>query len=296
MADQHNFTIRIREATVQVCRAALAQAAYPEDSDKGIVTKDLKGRVLTTGVLKLNVGEALVLQEIVADCAHHNFREGSELHNEALMFAGALDDRCRTQYHDDIRLAEWAKQRVKDFEAQEKLNEAVAAANKAEAQEKALRDAMLGEAFLGGPRKRLNIWGQIVEEPPLSKEELRARAKSTTPEDWRKAAELDRIDRERERERITKKMGAAMQYKSSTRIKLNANPPALEPRTKPIADVAADQILTKGSDMDYNEDMKRVGTQELINEGYLVKPRYKSAVHVADGVVGTVSSFAAKPR
>jgi len=285
-----NFTIRMREATVQVCRAALAQAEFPKDSDKGILTKHLRGRILTTGVLKLCMGEALVLQEIVEDCAHHNFREGSELHNEALMFAGALDDRCRTEFHDQKRLAVWAKQRVAEFEAQEKIAEAIAATNKAEQQTQALRDAMLSDVFLGGPRKRLNIWGQLVDEPPLSKEELRARAKSTTPEDWRTAAELDRLDQERQAEqhRIMNKMGAAMQYESSTRIKLQAR--------KPVADEAADQLLTKGSAMDFNEDMKRVGTKELIEQGYLAKPRYKSAVHTEDGVVGTVSSFTSKAR
>lgn len=277
---ERNFTIKIREATVQVCRAALAQAEYPTGSCEGILVNHLKRRILTTGNLRLCIGEALVLQEVVEDCARIDLREGSVLHNEALMFAGALHDRCCTEFHDETRLAEWAKQRVKDFEAQEEANEAVATANKAEAQENALRDAMLSEAFMGGPRKRLNIWGQIVEEPPLSKEELRARAKNVTPEHWRLAAELDRIDRERERERVTKKMDAAMQYKSSVRIPLNGNPPVLEPRTKPIVDVAADQILTKGSNMDYNEDMKRVGTQELIKRQ-----------RVTDGVVGTVSSL-----
>ena len=286
---ERNFTIKIREATVQVCRAALAQTEFPEGSVKGILTKSLKGRILTTGNLRLCIGEALVLQEVVEDCARTDLREGSALHNEALMFAGALDDRCRTEYHDEARLAEWAKQRVNDFEAQEKANEAIATANKADAQEKALRDAMLGEVFLGGPHKRLNIWGDIVEEPGLSREELRARAKSVTPKQWRKAAEQDRQD-------LIRRSGKALKYESSVRIPLNGNPPVLEPRTKPIADVAADAILTKGSDMDYNEDMKRVGTQELLNQGYLVKPRYKSTVHVADGVVGTVSSFTSKPR
>ena len=147
MGKEISFTIRLRDATVQVCRAALAQVDYPEDSDKGILAKYLKGRILTTGELKLCMGEALVLQEVVEDCARHNFRDGSELHNEALMFAGALDDRCRTEFHDERRLAEWAKQRVKDFEAQEEANRAIATANKAEAQEKALRDAMLSEGI-----------------------------------------------------------------------------------------------------------------------------------------------------
>lgn len=254
------FTIRLREATVQVCRGSLLQAEYPKGSDYEFLATKLKERIQTVGLLTLNIGEALVLHEVVEDAAHNLLREGSELHNEALMFAGALDDHCRTAYHDDVRLSAWAKQRRQDFEAQEEMTKAVKAANRAEAQEKALRDAMLGEVFLGGPRKSINIWGQVIGEPaPMSKEEFRAKAKTTTPEMWRDAMEKDRADIERERKLITNKMGAAMQYKASVRIRLHG--------TKPIADGEADDLLTGNKPMnDYTKDMQVEGAKTLLEE------------------------------
>jgi len=206
------FTIKLREATVQVCRAALAQINYPESSDEGILAKHLKGRILTTGNLQLNMGEAIVLQEVVEDCARDHLREGSDLHNEALMFAGALSDRCRTEFHDEKRIAQWAKGRLDDFLAKEDLNKAIATANAAEASASALSDAMLREIFMGAPRKKLNIWGQTVEEPGLSRDELRAKVDA--------AAEL------KHQENI-RKAGACLQYSSSIRIKLTGKPEKL---------------------------------------------------------------------
>jgi len=283
MIEMDSFTIKIRETTVQVCRAALAQAEHPVSSDKGILAKHLRERILTTGNLRLYMGEAIVLREVVEDCARESFREGSDLHSEAVMFAAALNDRVITGHNNAVCIAAVKAQAEEDEEATKLSQSAVDEINFGARADKR-RDDIFRDMLMGGPRKQLNIWGQIVEEPGLSRDELRAKAKGVTPEQWRKAVEQDRIGRERARERITNKMGAAMQYKSSRRIRLNDG--------KPMADTEADEILTKGSEMDYNEDMKRVGATELISQGYVNQPK----VRVADGIVGTVSSFTSKPR
>jgi len=280
---ERNFTIKVREATVQVCRAALAQTDFPENPDKVILTRSLKGRIRTPGNLRLCMGEAIVLREIVEDCARESFREGSDLHNEAVMFAAALDDRVITGYNNSVSVAAAKAQAEKDEEANELSQSAVDEINFGARADKR-RDNIFRDMVSGGSHKRLNIWGQVVEDGVMDKTAGRRKAKTMSPEDWRKAAELDRLDRERERKLITNKMGAAMQYESSVRIPLNGG--------KPVADTEADRILTTGSTMDYNDDMKRVGTLELISQGHMVRPK----VRVADGVVGTVSSFASKPR
>lgn len=281
MIEMDSFTIKIRETTVQVCRAALAQAEHPVSSDKGILAKHLRERILTTGNLRLYMGEAIVLREVVEDCARESFREGSDLHSEAVMFAAALNDRVITGHNNAVCIAAVKAQAEEDEEATKLSQSAVDEINFGARADKR-RDDIFRDMLMGGPRKQLNIWGQIVEEPGLSRDELRAKAKGVTPEQWRKAVEQDRIGRERARERITNKMGAAMQYESSTRIRLNSKSVAPD----------ANEILTGDSAMDFNEDMKRVGATELISQGYVNQPK----VRVANGIVGTVSSFTSKPR
>jgi hypothetical protein len=266
--------IRLRSSTVAVVKGVML-CSFEEEEHEGSTIQRLQrfvnDRVLVKGWLTLPYDEGVLLQRLVLEGAPKVFAEGSNLHREALHFAAALGDLIVSRPPAPVE--------EKSEPTEEEIARAahIAAAQQAERQQAQLRDEMLRQVFTGGPRKSINIWGQVVEEPaPLTKEEMWAKSKTTSPADWHKVAEWDRQD-------AVRRMGAAMKYESSTRVRLHA---------KPTADVEADQILTDGKPMTFNEDMKREGAQELLaQQQKTVACRYNRE----DGrVVGTISDFIKK--
>ena len=275
MGDTNFFTIRLDDATVPVCQAALAG---PRD---GGTVHYLREFLTSWGKFQLTLEQGVALRAALISYSENEVREGADNHRRALHLAGALEDHI-------VMLQRPVVDETPE-ETGEDYSEAARMADLERERQNKLRDEMLREVFLGGPRKKLNIWGDVVDDDaPLSKEELRRMAKTTSAEDWRKAIEADfRDKREREaaRDSLHVAGGKALKFDHSIRM----------PLKNQTLDAEADAILTGGSRMAYNEDMKVEGAATLLKEQKEAQQElWNAAQPIRDGVVSTVSAFLKK--
>jgi len=331
MSEERAFTIRIDFLTLQICRDALAFA--PPSCHRSW----LLCAALFDGCsqLSLTMDQALCLQQALELYREMEVREGSKKWEVAGHFAATLDDHL-AMLQRSVENTEEEESPTADY------GEAARLANAEKVRADKLRDSMLRDVFLGGARKKIDIWGNVVDDDgPMDSEDLRRMAKTISAQDWKDAIAADLRDLrqkepqargsglidhvERRAERCLRLAEAlapessvsqiedaavllmdksdaelrdmeralpgeeALKYNTSARIPLSHTQPELESRTKPMADVEADMVLTEGSSMTYNEDMKIEGANEL-----LVEQKGAAMTYIADGIVSTVSAFMAK--
>ena len=223
----------------------------------------------------MGVNDAQYLHGALVAYANNEVREGSTTHKKVLHFAAALED--------GYIVAE-ARANAPKKEAPKSIVTPDAERARLEKERTdRLRDKMLRQVFLGGPRKKIDIWGNVVEEEaPVSKHEYRKMAKTISNDDFRDALRKDLEDKRRGE--MATAGGEAMNYETPQRIRFNC---------KPVADVEADKVLTGGSAMNYNKDMKVEGATTLL------KQQASSPIGRPQGegvVVSTVSAFRSKGR
>lgn len=293
MGQESVFQIRIDDATVLLVKAVLCD-------DTSSVADRLRDELSSWGSVFLRVGDAKHLHDALIAYANDEAREGSSTQKKALHFAAALEDHFfAAQAKEEADVAKM----LEATDEEPALNKDAHAALLEKEKVDRLRDEMLRQVFLGGPRKKIDIWGNVVDDDePLTRADLRKMAKTTSSEDWKdalykdyrdKAAAQEKARREEAYQAFSKAMGKNVQYKASKRIKLNGGDVPVVPRTKPIADVEADKVLTGDAPMNYNEDMKIEGATTLLKEqqGGPVGTHDKTT---GGTVVSTVSSFLRK--
>ena len=269
MGTESVFPIRIDDATVPLVKLVLCD-------DESHQAKRLRDALAGWGTTTLRIGDAQYMQDALVAYANNEVREGSATHKKALHFAAALED-C-------VIVAEARANASKEEEPKSIVTPEAEVARLEKERTDRLRDEMLRQVFLGGPRKKIDIWGNVVEdEAPVSKHEFRKMAKTISNEDFRDALRKDLEDKRR-REMATAG-GSAMNYETLQRIRFNR---------KPVADVEADKVLTGGSSMNYNEDMKVEGATTLLKQQQQSSP--VGRLQNGGVVVGTVSGFRNKTR
>lgn len=241
--------------------------------------------------LVLNLSDAAYLRDTLVSYANLKVREGTTNHAMAVRMAAALQDHIVTTEGRREDKSREALKKAADAEARAKVE----AAQREEDSTNHLRDEMLRQVFLGGPRKRLNIWGNVVEEEtPLSRDELRKQAKTTSSQNWRDALHEDYKENARREEQcqtFCRTMGKALKFDAPLRVKLAATP-----RIEPV-DAEADLVLTGGDPMRFNEDMKAEGAKALLEEAWCYSSNIGKQDKTTGGVVvSTVSTFLSKPR
>lgn len=253
------FPIRIDDTTVPLVKSALCD-------DESRTASRLRKKLAHWGMLTLSVHDARYLHEALVTYANNEVREGSTTHKKALHFAAALEDG-------------YIGAEIRAFSSKKESEPIVIPEAKVAQLEKEhtdqLRDEMLRQVFLGGPRKKIDVWGNVVEdESPVSKHELRKRAKTLSNEDFRDTLRKDFEDKQRS----SVNLSALLRSVSNL----------------PLTDVEADKVLTGGSALNYNEDMKIEGATLLLEQQQTSSPIGK--LQNGGVVVGTVFGFRNRKR